>query len=194
MTAIQKSLHEPVAVLLAKLAPEGAPSGTVLPLPQRNPLAPDLGGYVTLIEQHRRAIQSAIASNFLPTVAQRQNEKSGRALERIEQSSQKGTFHFIDHYEGMIRQVGVVVDAEVERLRADVASVVVVSGDDYANTTVAFTIREISEQVPIVALALPEESIDILVDANKLPRTPAVDEIFTAKFLPPAKDLPKKLF
>ena len=49
-----------------------------------------------------------------------------------------------------------------ERLRADVAAVVVVSGDDYTNTTVAFTIREISEKVPIVALARAEESIDIL--------------------------------
>jgi NitT/TauT family transport system substrate-binding protein len=37
-------------------------------------------------------------------------------------------------------------------------------------------------------------SIDILVDANGLPRTPAVDEIFTPAFLPPADELPKKLF
>ncbi len=37
-------------------------------------------------------------------------------------------------------------------------------------------------------------SIDILVQANKLPRTPTVDEVFTAEFMPPAADLPKKLF
>jgi NitT/TauT family transport system substrate-binding protein len=37
-------------------------------------------------------------------------------------------------------------------------------------------------------------SIDILVDANGLPRTPKIEEIFTADFLPPAADLPKKLF
>jgi NitT/TauT family transport system substrate-binding protein len=37
-------------------------------------------------------------------------------------------------------------------------------------------------------------SIDILVDANGLPRTPKVEEIFTANFLPPAAELPKKLF
>jgi NitT/TauT family transport system substrate-binding protein len=37
-------------------------------------------------------------------------------------------------------------------------------------------------------------SIDILVDANALPRTPSVDEIFTGAFLPPADDLLKKLF
>ena len=33
-----------------------------------------------------------------------------------------------------------------------------------------------------------------LVDANNLPRTPAVSEIFTSAFLPDSKDLPKKLF
>jgi NitT/TauT family transport system substrate-binding protein len=37
-------------------------------------------------------------------------------------------------------------------------------------------------------------SIDILVEADKLPRTPSVDEIFTPAFLPAADDLPKKLF
>jgi NitT/TauT family transport system substrate-binding protein len=39
-----------------------------------------------------------------------------------------------------------------------------------------------------------KKSIDILVEANQLPRTPAVSEIFTPQFLPPVADLPKKLF
>jgi NitT/TauT family transport system substrate-binding protein len=39
-----------------------------------------------------------------------------------------------------------------------------------------------------------KKSIDILVEANILPRTPAVTEIFTPAFLPPTADLPKKLF
>ena len=39
-----------------------------------------------------------------------------------------------------------------------------------------------------------KRSIDILVEADNLPRTPSVDEIFTPAFLPPAADLPKKLF
>ncbi len=38
-----------------------------------------------------------------------------------------------------------------------------------------------------------KKSIDILVEANGLPRTPAVSEIFTPAFLPPASDLLKKL-
>jgi NitT/TauT family transport system substrate-binding protein len=39
-----------------------------------------------------------------------------------------------------------------------------------------------------------KRSIDILVDANALPRTPAVEEIFTPAMLPPLADLPKQLF
>ncbi|MBS0536833.1 MAG: ABC transporter substrate-binding protein [Proteobacteria bacterium] len=39
-----------------------------------------------------------------------------------------------------------------------------------------------------------KKSIDILVEANGLPRTPTVDEIYTDKFMPPASELPKKLF
>ena len=39
-----------------------------------------------------------------------------------------------------------------------------------------------------------KKSIEILVEANGLPRTPTVAEIFTPQFLPPVADLPKKLF
>jgi len=39
-----------------------------------------------------------------------------------------------------------------------------------------------------------KRSIDILVTADSLPRTPTVDEVFTPEFLPPTSDLPKKLF
>jgi NitT/TauT family transport system substrate-binding protein len=38
-----------------------------------------------------------------------------------------------------------------------------------------------------------KKSIDILVDANKLPRTPAIGEIFTREFLPPKSERPTKL-
>ena len=43
-------------------------------------------------------------------------------------------------------------------------------------------------------MARLKRSIDILVDADNLPRTPAVEEIFTHKFLPATADLPKTLF
>jgi NitT/TauT family transport system substrate-binding protein len=39
-----------------------------------------------------------------------------------------------------------------------------------------------------------KRSIDVLVDANALPRTPAVEEIFTPAMLPPLAERPKKMF
>jgi len=39
-----------------------------------------------------------------------------------------------------------------------------------------------------------KKSIDILVEADKLPRTPKVDDIYTPAFMPPASELPHKLF
>ncbi len=39
-----------------------------------------------------------------------------------------------------------------------------------------------------------KKSIDILVDANNLPRTPTVDEVYSSAFMPPVADLPKSLF
>jgi NitT/TauT family transport system substrate-binding protein len=39
-----------------------------------------------------------------------------------------------------------------------------------------------------------KRSIDLLVKANDLPRTPTVEEVFTGQFLPPVADLPKTLF
>jgi NitT/TauT family transport system substrate-binding protein len=39
-----------------------------------------------------------------------------------------------------------------------------------------------------------KRSIDILVDAESLPRTPKIDEVWTSACLPPVDELPKKLF
>jgi NitT/TauT family transport system substrate-binding protein len=38
-----------------------------------------------------------------------------------------------------------------------------------------------------------KKGIDILVDANQLPRTPALSEIFVRDFLPPKSERPTKL-
>jgi voltage-gated potassium channel len=47
------------------------------------------------------------------------------------------------------------------RLRADRAALVVAGMDDYDNTNIAFTVREISESVPIVSIARDGDSVDI---------------------------------
>lgn len=108
-TNVQKSLHEPVAALYAKPTIEGLPN-TLLPLPQRQPYEPAIQALEVGAEAARRAIQAAIGQSPLPTSAQRQNEKSGIALQTIESSAQRGSYHFIDHYDDAIVQTGRILD------------------------------------------------------------------------------------
>ena len=111
MEALASSLHAPVAVLLAQPYLEGMPhGGQPLPLPQRSMNAPEIQALSYHAETLRRAIQAAFGQTPLPTSAQRQNEKSGKALQQIEQSGQRGAFHFIDNYALMIERVGVICE------------------------------------------------------------------------------------
>lgn len=58
---------------------------------------------------------------------------------------------------------GALDDPETyQRLRADQASLVVVTNDDLTGTNITFTVREVSEKVPIVTSAESDDSEDIL--------------------------------
>ncbi len=46
--------------------------------------------------------------------------------------------------------------------RAEQAAMVVATGNDFVNTNIAFTVRELSERVPIVTTANSADSVDIL--------------------------------
>lgn len=107
MLEIQKSLHEPVAVLLAKPTIPEMPN-QLLPLPQRNIFDANVASLSMLREEMRRSIQAAMGIAPLPTEAQRQNQKSGVALKRIESAGQRGSFHFKDAYQHMIKRIGVL--------------------------------------------------------------------------------------
>lgn len=114
MDAIAQSLHEPVAVLLSKPFIEG--SQQMMPLLQRNPLAVDLSSYSVAAELCRRAIQAAMGWTPLPTQAQKHNEKSGVALQRIEESGQRGSYHFKDSYYSMLRRGAEIRENLYDRL------------------------------------------------------------------------------
>jgi hypothetical protein len=85
--------------------------GQILPLPQRVPFTPNFAAYEVAKDSCRRAIQAALGINPLPTSAQRQNEKSGVALERIEAQQDLGSFHFLDNLERAIAYAGRVVES-----------------------------------------------------------------------------------
>ncbi len=101
-----KANHEPVPFLVAKPFTEATGPGQLLPLPQRQNWDPPLQNLDMLAESARRMIQSAAGVSPLPTEAQRQNQKSGKALDRIEASGQKGSYHFVDHLDGSITRFG----------------------------------------------------------------------------------------
>ena len=71
----------------------------VLPAPTRSPYVAQIQELEVAAEAARRAIQAAIGINPLPTAAQRQNEKSGVAIERIQSQADQGSYHFIDNFD-----------------------------------------------------------------------------------------------
>lgn len=116
MTLLAKSLYEPVAAISVRPTVPGVTSaGGVLPVPQRNPYDGSSLQYVEIAkEAARRAIQAAMGITPLPTPVQRENQKSGKALQQIESSGQRGSFHFVDSYDSMIRQVGVILEDKMD--------------------------------------------------------------------------------
>jgi hypothetical protein len=85
-------------------------NGAPLPLPQRVQFTPNFQAYEMAKDSARRAIQSAMGISPLPTSAQRDNQKSGVALEKIQQSTAIGSFHFVDNYERALKFAGRVID------------------------------------------------------------------------------------
>jgi hypothetical protein len=107
---LAKSLHEPIAFIEVEAVVPGVAHDEVLPPPSRQPYDPPIQSLEMGAEAARRAIQAAIGTMPLPTAAQRQNEKSGKALERMESSAQKGSFHFVDHYDEALTRTGQLLD------------------------------------------------------------------------------------
>jgi Trk K+ transport system NAD-binding subunit len=72
--------------------------------------------------------------------------------------------HALELYESNFRVVvGDLGDPETyRRLRIQTAAMLVANNDDRTNTDISFTVREISEKIPVVTNADAEDSIDIL--------------------------------
>lgn len=77
-------------------------SGQPFPAPHREQVTPDFGPFELAKDAATRAIQGAMGITPLPTAAQRANQKSGIAIERIDIQESLGSYHFIDNYDGML--------------------------------------------------------------------------------------------
>jgi len=83
-----------------------ASSGQILPLPTRPSFIPNAQAYEISKESWRRAVQASMGITPLPTAAQRQNEKSGVALDKIQSQQAIGSFHFTDNFDRAIENAG----------------------------------------------------------------------------------------
>lgn len=96
---LHKNMHKvPVAYVEYTIPGDWQQAWGPPPLPTRAQFEPQIQAYQAAYEQTRRAIQSAMGISPLPTAAQRQNEKSGKALEKIQNQEAIGSFHITDNF------------------------------------------------------------------------------------------------
>ena len=128
LTLVQKAAHEPVAVI--EVDPMLAGGMTPTPsLPKRLQFEPPIQAIEIGKEGARRAIQAAMGLTPLPTSAQRRNEKSGIALRQIEESGQRGSYHFIDSYNMGIERVGELLEDMIPKVYDTATATAVLAPD-----------------------------------------------------------------
>ena len=162
---LQASLHEPVAFIEVEAEVEGAPPGFIPEMPQRNPFEPAIEALEVGAEGARRAIQAAMGGSPLPTSAQRRNEKSGVALKQIEDSSARGSYHFVDHYEDCITRTGELLK-ELAPHYYDTARDVTIRGGDNETETVRINDPQTAEKPEDAILLEPSEQYDVTLSTG----------------------------
>jgi len=88
-----------------------AAGGQILPLPTRVPFTPNIIAFEAGKDSCRRAIQAAMGTSPLPTALQRDSQKSGVAMERIQQSQAIGSAHFADNFDRALQFAGRVIES-----------------------------------------------------------------------------------
>lgn len=86
-------------------------NGQLLPRVMREQFVPNFQAYEVAKDSCRRAVQAAMGISPLPTAAQRSNEKSGVALEKIQTEQAIGSYHFTDGYDRAVTRAGRIVDS-----------------------------------------------------------------------------------
>lgn len=105
------STQTPVPLIEAKAFIEGMPVGSVLPLPQYGTRAPDIGNYEIAAESFRRDVQNALGRYSAQDHRMGSTKvTSGVALKELDKSGDLGSYHFVAHYDDMIRELAVKLD------------------------------------------------------------------------------------
>jgi hypothetical protein len=112
-----KYLHKlPQAYAEFGIPDDWNPSWGPPPLPSRMQFIPNAQAYEIAYERWRRSIQAAVGVTPLPTAAQRQNEKSGIALERIQTQEAVGSFHITDNFVRALGNTGRQINELITKL------------------------------------------------------------------------------
>lgn len=110
----QNAATTPVTVLEYKAYLDGMDrTGAPLPPPMRQPYVAAIEPHEMVKESARRSVQAGMGIAPLPTNAQKINDKSGVALQTIDDQEDRGTFHFIDNFEMMLEHNGRVLDDKI---------------------------------------------------------------------------------
>lgn len=105
---IHANLHkEPRAYVEFKIPLDWKQEWGPPPLPTRSAFTPNLQEYEVAYERYRRGVQAAMGGGFLPTAAQQRNEKSGIALEKIQDEQAIGSWHFIGNFKRSLNFTGI---------------------------------------------------------------------------------------
>jgi hypothetical protein len=105
-------------------------SGQILPLPTRIPFTPNAQAYEIGFERWRRSVQAAMGISPLPTAAQRQSEKSGIALDKIQAQQAVGSFHFTDNFDLALENAGRQINELITRVMDTTRQIGVRNPDD----------------------------------------------------------------
>lgn len=114
---IWATAHKTPRAYLEYSIPTGwQPQWGVPPPPTRQPFVPNAQAYEIAYERWRRSIQASVGINPLPTAAQRQNEKSGIALTKIQSQESLGSFHFTDNFVRALHNTGMQLNELITEL------------------------------------------------------------------------------
>jgi hypothetical protein len=107
---VERSTREPIALIQAHATTE-ATGQQVLPLPQYGTRAPDISGYEIAGESFRRDIQNALGRYSAQDHRVGSTKvTSGVALQELRNTGDLGSYHFVAHYDDMIRELAVKID------------------------------------------------------------------------------------
>jgi len=102
---VERSTREPIALIQAKATTE-ATGQAILPLPQYGTRAPDIQGYEIARESFRRDVQNALGRYSVQDHRLGGTKvTSGAALRELDKSGDLGSYHFVAHYDDMIREL-----------------------------------------------------------------------------------------